>query len=406
MARGELEKVGYTQEQDAACLDYHVVMWHPGAKLPRVVVRYGIRSSFDVVSFTLKCDSLVTFCSVFQRRFGYAVSTGPIEGTPGGPYARCSLAIGVPPGLVFYAAERRGYRGMVPVTLSEEEQIRLAEAQTLWMKKKREYKSETRGMRLAIQCAQRMVELVGQDMAASCAMEGERGFWMMRNKAGQVQWARQNNLGLGWANHDHHTFRSSREHFSALIEILETFGFCCRERFYAGKEAGWGAQVLEQQGSGLVVFADVDLAPDEVEVDFAHMPLSLRRKLGTIGLWCALHGESILQAGMHHLEIQCSFNKLREDLQKEGIEVMEPFSDFPYLRQAFTKGERWTVQRSRLEGLLVTKSITPEEYEIFRKQGAIGSHLEHLERKGGFKGFNQSAVSDILGRVDPRKAHI
>ncbi len=40
----------------------------------------------------------------------------------------------------------------------------------------------------------------------------------------------------------------------------------------------------------------------------------------------------------------------------------------------------------------------------FRMDGAIGSHLENLERNDGFKGFNQQAVSDIIARTDPRKA--
>jgi len=30
-------------------------------------------------------------------------------------------------------------------------------------------------------------------------------------------------------------------------------------------------------------------------------------------------------------------------------------------------------------------------------------HLENLQRKGGFKGFNQHAVSLIIAETDPRK---
>jgi hypothetical protein len=35
--------------------------------------------------------------------------------------------------------------------------------------------------------------------------------------------------------------------------------------------------------------------------------------------------------------------------------------------------------------------------------GAIGNHLENLQRKDGFKGFNQHAVSIIIAETDPRK---
>ena len=124
-----------------------------------------------------------------------------------------------------------------------------------------------------------------------------------------------------------------------------------RERFYAGKQAGWGAQVLEQPNAGVVIFADVDLSPDELLIDFAHEPLPEREQLGTVGLWCALHGESFLEAGMHHLECQFDFEALRRQLEAEaGVRTMKPFTDFPYLRQAFTEGERWPVREERIAG--------------------------------------------------------
>src|SRR5690606_17965742 len=118
--------------------------------------------------------------------------------------------------------------------------------------------------------------------------EVERDYWQRRNRAGQLQKARQDRFGLGWANHDHHTFRSSRACFKPLMDILYAFGFVKRERFHAGHEAGWGAQVLEQPGCGLVVFADVDLSPEELAVDFSSEPLPAWNRVGTVGLWCGL----------------------------------------------------------------------------------------------------------------------
>ena len=124
----------------------------------------------------------------------------------------------------------------------------------------------------------------------------------------------------------------------ALGQVLEMMGFQCRERFYAGREAGWGAQVIEQPQARITIFADVDLSPEEVAGDFAHRPLPEREQLGTVGLWCALHGEAFLEAGMHHLECQFDFDAARAQLAAAGMESMEPFTNFPYLRQAFTKG--------------------------------------------------------------------
>jgi hypothetical protein len=189
-----------------------------------------------------------------------------------------------------------------------------------------------------------------------------------------------------------------------MIGIFEKLGFQCRERFYAGREAGWGAQVLEQPNAGVVIFADVDLSPDELIADFSHEPLAERRELGTVGLWCGLHGESFLAAGMHHLECQFDFDGLKNQLETEaGIGVMKPFTNFPYLRQAFTEGERWSVAKHRIDALLKEGKISTQQAAAFEREGAIGSHLENLERNAGFKGFNQTGVSEIIAATDPRK---
>ena len=245
---------------------------------------------------------------------------------------------------------------------------------------------------------------IGRDWACDLFFAAECDYWMSRNAAARIQYGRQQALGLGWGNHDHHTYRSSRECFALLITFLEHAGFECRERFYAGREAGWGAQVLEQPHAGFVVFADVDLTSDEVAGDFAHEPLAPQDEFGTVGLWCKLHGEAFLSAGMHHLECQFDFDAVRQQLAAVGVETMTPFTDWAHLKQAFTKGETWTVQFERIDAALAAGIITAEQAERFRCDGAIGSHLEILERNDGFKGFNQTGISEIITRTDPRAA--
>ncbi|MFN3467902.1 MAG: hypothetical protein ACK4WF_09420, partial [Candidatus Brocadiales bacterium] len=235
--------------------------------------------------------------------------------------------------------------------------------------------------------------------------EEERRYWQERNKAARLQRERQGSLGLGWANHDHHTFRCSRRHLADLIRLLEDLGFQCRERFYAGQEAGWGAQVMENHLLGITVFADLDLSSEETEEDFAHQALPMKKELGTVGLWVALHGEGFLGAGMHHLAIRADFDALRRDMARAGIETMKPFADFPFLRQAFTQGEQWVVRPDPASQLLGSGSINKEQHQKFSTQGAIGSHLENIERRDGFKGFNQRSVSAIIQATDPRAYH-
>ena len=81
---------------------------------------------------------------------------------------------------------------------------------------------------------------------------------------------------------------------------------------------------------------------------------------------------------------------------------MPPFSDFEFLKQAFTEGERWPVRRERAETLRRDRLITEEQFQRFFREGAIGSHLETLQRRGGFKGFNQKSVSAVIAATDPR----
>ena len=187
-----------------------------------------------------------------------------------------------------------------------------------------------------------------------------------------------------------------------MIRFLLRLGFQKRERFYAGAEAGWGAQVCEQPVAGIVVFADVDLLPEETQIDFSTVKLAPAPRQGTVGLWTALHGESFLEAGLHHLEARFDFELLSQQLRAEGVETMKPFSDFAFLRQAFTEGERWPVRPERVERLRHACLITKEQSEKFLREGALGSHLENLQRRGGFKGFNQKSVSAIISATDPR----
>ena len=179
---------------------------------------------------------------------------------------------------------------------------------------------------------------LGAGRASDLFFAAERRYWTSRNQAARFQKARQDSLGLGWANHDHHTYRSSREHFLPLIALMEEMGLVCRERFYAGREAGWGAQVLEQEESQVVVFADVDLSAAEVSDDFAHAPLPQQEHFGTVGLWCLLHGEAFLEPGLHHLECRFDFDAARTQFEQAGIRVMTPFTDLALSQTGVHRG--------------------------------------------------------------------
>lgn len=382
----QLESVGFEQELSGP--DFRA-FWHPGAQLPRVLLR---DSGKGTVGLAVKAESIADY----QMVRGLCL---PIEGSQLSGYRRCLVSDDN--GIELWVVERRGCRQMVPVLLDAEQQLDLLDAMERWQTRPR-HGNDDANIKTAIQLAEILAEQVGQDAAAWVVLEAERKYWQSRNTAGQRQKARQDHLGMGWANHDHHTFRSSRKQFQHLIRLFEVLGFHCRERFYAGEQAGWGAQVMENGNAGLVLFLDVDMSPEELEIDFAHHPLPERNSLGTIGLWCGLHGDSILQAGMHHLEAQFLFEELTEGLKNQGIGMMPAFSDFTYLKQAFTSGEQWHPLPERVEKLVRDGLITKEQGEHFLETGAVGSHLENLQRREGYKGFNQNNVSWIIKETDPR----
>ncbi len=386
-----LVKAGFIHDTKTKTPRGEALLEHPQATLPRVLLRRGKQN-----------PSLVAIKPEFVAEFIAANNlSAKIEGEPRSRYRRVIVA--EENGTRLEAVERRAYRGFIPAKLKRGELAAVVETDELFATRPRRFDDDADGFAITNRRLARALKLVGRDIACHLFFESERAYWESRNRAARLQKFRQDKLGLGWGNHDHHTFRCSRAHFAALNQFLGKLGFIKRERFYAGAEAGWGAQISEQPITNIIIFADVDLQPEETAIDFSVKKLPPSRTLGTVGLWVGLHGESFLQAGMHHLEARFDFNSLRDQLATHGVNTMKPFSDFEFLRQAFTEGERWPVCSKRAEKLATARLITREQCDTFLRDGAIGSHLENLQRHGGFKGFNQKAVSAIISATDPRK---
>ena len=396
-----LATLGFTREPNPYAVNAPAY-GHQGGMFPSIAVVPG--AGPEVREVAIKVEEIAAFSRAHD------LGLAP-EGPPLGPYRVARVDGGT---TRLAVVERRGYRGyetypgdLAKRGLMTPHSARDAlAAQELWRGRRRRFDDDGEGFDYTETLVERVIDRAGgSDLACHLIFECEREFWQSRNRAAGVQKARQDRLGLGWANHDHHTFRGSRRFFPRLMRLFERLGFVMRERFHAGHHAGWGAQVLDHPTTGVVIFADLDLAPEEATAAFAHQALPDLPRPNTVGLWVGLHGESILDAGMHHLEAQFAFDDLRDDLKAEaGIETMKPFSDFPFLRQAFTAGERWDVPTHRADRLLRDGWIDTEQHARFTTEGAIGSHLENLERREGYKGFNQQAVGAIIAATDPRTA--
>lgn len=365
---------------------------HAGGLFPTIASSQALH--IDEIRISFKVECVATFLAVHDL-------TSEIHGHPLAPY-RYAMVESNPGKAAFIVSERHGRRGF-DVT-GGPDPINVLEAYESFRTRQRDFDDEAETFHVLNKLIDNAIPRIGREYTCDRFFAAEREYWQKRNRAAQFQRARQDRLGIGWANHDHHTYRSSREHFKSLVAVWEKLGFVCRERFYAGLEAGWGAQVMEHPITRIITFNDVDLSPEELMDDFSHNGLLAANALKTIGLWCGLHGEAVGLAGMHHLEGTFDFVNLRDQMARDaGIRTMKPFTDFSYLRQAFTEGERWPVQEKRIAALLSKNLITSDQADMFRKEGAIGSHLENLERNDGFKGFNQKGVSEIINATDPRR---
>ncbi len=385
---------GFVAEAQAPGL---VAYRHPGGRFPALVADRSLAPETLVAAMQVE--------SVDEARAAWGGDQP--TGTLGSQCRRVRLSSG--PGWAVDAVERHGWSGFAE-PLAEQTNNTTPRQVDLVLRHQEALRNRPRRgdpVQLFTDLRQRIEQAVndlGRDEACVRFFAAERDYWQQRNRAARIQRGRQDALGLGWANHDHHTYRSSRRWFSELISLLGLLGLHCRERFHAGAEAGWGAQVLEQPNTGIVVFADVDLTPEEVSGDLGRIALPELPRLGTVGLWCALHGEALLDAGMHHLECTFLHDELTNQLTGLGVAMMKPFTDLPQLKQAFTVGEHWPVAPARLHDLVQRGVLTVEQAEGFRHHGALGSHLENLERRDGYKGFNQRGVSHIIAGTDPRTA--
>lgn len=384
--RTQLTSLGLCETRTA---DGDPVWEHPAARLPRV----RLESDLSAPRLALAAENLTDFAEANDL---------PTQGQHGDPDSgyeevRYPLNHGE-----LAVVVRQGYAGFRPGELTPGAARALARARQALRERRRDG-DEADLLRAAGELVQSVIEELGVDRATDEFFAAEREYYLTRNRAARWQYARQTEMGFGWANHDHHTYRSSRPGFRALMQLWEHLGFERRERFYAGAEAGWGAQICEHPVSRVVIFADVDMAPEELDIDFAATDLPAASELGTIGLWCALHGSSIGQAGMHHIECEFDFGQAQANLEAADFPVMAPFTDLPMLKQAFSTAEIWPVAAERIEALVASGSITPAQADRFRTQGAPGSHIEILQRWEGFKGFNKTGVSSIIRDTDARK---
>jgi len=354
-----------------------------------------------------RCVLAVDSVAGFVERYPDSDAGWRIEGAEGAPLRRCQVVDGS--GVEVWVAERWGATGWHTQDGSPRERdIARQRLDAFRSRTRNEGVGTARGLLGPLSDLREVIADAARDLGADRAtalfFRAEREYWVAQTPAAQIQGKRQDAWGLGWANHDHHTYRCSRRWFREAVSLLELLGLEPREAFHARAEAGWGAQVLEHPRLPIVAFVDVDLSAEELGIDFAHQALPARDALGTIGLWCRLHGEAMFEGGLHHLACHYDFDAIHSQLKARGIEVMPPFTDLPELRQAFTVASPRSVSSERLDRLQAADLITAEQADTFQRHGALGSHIELIERRQAYKGFHQRGINTIIACTDPRSS--
>lgn len=373
----QLETFGYIQKDG--------VWIHPGAALPRIV---GGRKKGAAV----KVDSIAQFLAVRGLSL-------PIEGQLYTRFRRCEIS--TVDDVTLWVVERRYSDTVEPVAEKAGYLDLYFETLEQWKTRRRHFENETALFTHILELTDRQINTAGTDLAAYLFFEAEQDYWISKHRAAMVHKSHADIAGVGWANRDHHTYRNTRESYSNVLRLFHSLGFKPRERFYAGEEAGWGAQVMENRGIDVSLFLDVDLGPEELDIDFLDSALPQTRGIGTTGMWSFLHGSSLGEAGLHHVAVRSHFARLPEAFKKENVEMMEPFSSFSYLKQAFTRPDHWPVKPERVRYLLNEGFIDESTAEKFFQKGAVGSHVENIQRADGYKGFSQARISAIIAETDP-----
>jgi hypothetical protein len=315
----------------------------------------------------------------------------PVEGPACGPYRRARVFSGR--GAAFDAVERNGWVGYDTPVMSERRIRRARIHQQIFRTRRRHFRSTDRGFAHTM----RLVEAAGADLGphwtCSLFVRAEREYWSSRCDAGRLQMRRQRAAGVGWCNPDHEVYNCSREHTHHLVRILAKLGYEAGAVLKAGSRAGWVSQTLRQPALRSTIFVDVQLKAQEIGLDLSVCRLSPLTSLDRPSLWCAAHGESMLEGGLSRVAGLFGAAALHALLACDGVELLPALCNSPNLKRQRTRGEWRAVEPRRADCLQRAGYLTRSEAERMRLSGEVATQMEIIERGNGFRGYEDPIAS-------------
>ena len=258
-----LHALGYARQAEPYAVGAPVYA-HPGGVFPRIAVADRATAP-RCREVAIKVESV----AAFSRAHDLGLE---IVGYPLGPYRvgrvageRTSLAV----------VERRGYLGFEPFPgeLAREGRMQphaardALAARELWQGRRRRFDDDAEGFdateataRTASSSWPARPTWPATSSSRSSATTGSRGTGPRRSR-------RRGRTGSAWAGRTTTTTRSAARAGSSRASSACSRRSASRSASGStpGEHAGWGAQILEHPTTGIVIFADLDLAPDEAD---------------------------------------------------------------------------------------------------------------------------------------------
>lgn len=331
-------------------------IWRSAERLPALL-------DGEAVRIAVRVDDVEALLAILRI-------DAPIDGESHGPYRRVRLFEAG--GVAFDAVERCGWTGFdLPET--NERRIRRARIhyQTL-ASRRRSFRDAEQGYSHLTRMLEAAVTELGPHWASGVFARAEMDYWRAHCAAAQDQGVRQARAGIGWANATQIAFASSRAHFHRAAGIARMLGY--RQAAWRTDDAsGAGAQVFEcplLSRPSIVIECDGPDAPVQ--------PLVTQTWLAAPGLWCALHGDGMLDGGARSVTLRC-----------------EP--------SAAGAGLRRPINPSRVDALERERYLTRHAAEELRLSGAEGGVL-HSDATTAIAPYGQlAAIHTEWAEPQPRR---
>lgn len=298
-----------------------------------------------------------------------------IEGAQHGPYR--SARIFRSRDASFHVVERHGWAAHAVPALGERKLRRARLHQQIFRTRRRQFQSEARAIAHTLRLAEAAAADLGGAWAGALFLRAEREYWLARCLPALGQHQRQIAAGLGWCSVSHHAYACSREHFADTLRLLETLGHRRMSLVRSHDGANWGAELLDASATAAAPYTllCLDLAAHEHTLKGAEAGLSPLTWLGPPGLWCGLHGESLLEAGLCCVSAAYDLSALPHDVDTAAQSARARL-------RAAMHGEHQAVDPRRVATLERARYIPRPQAEMHSLYGAVGAQFEAFQRIG------------------------